>query len=506
MLPWKSIIQIQNEGDCPVYLQIANAICGEIKKGHLGPGVKLPGTRQLSELIDVHRKTIVRAFEELDAQGWIEMRPSQGTFTSRDLPEINPRKLAAGQERPKSFAPATGYHVPVNNLIKAPVSPLRNITGFHDGPDPRIAPVDEIAKAYRAVLLKNVNLKYTSYVETAGTTRFRKILSEHLNDSRGLQSTYENIIVTRGSTMGLFLITSVLFSKGDNVIVGDTSYYYSDHLFINAGMQLVRVPVDDCGIDVDAIEKICSRKKIKAVHITSHHHYPTTVTLSAARRMRLLALAEKFGFIIIEDDYDYDYHYCSSPILPLVSADTKGMVIYIGTLSKTLAPGIRTGYVIAPVNLILELARLRQVIDTQGDPILELALADLFEDGTIRRHMKKSLQEYRQRRDFVCNALAQLRPAIIDFKIPDGGLAIWAKFHRSVPLPPLAEKMKTRGVILSNGLIHDTGPVSFNATRIGFGWMTQSEAANALDILSSTITESAKSKSPATAHPSSRRS
>src|ERR1700733_8489064 len=112
MLPWKTIIQWQKEGDTPVYLQIANCIIREMKKGRLGPGIKLPGTRQMAETLNVHRKTLVRAYEELDAQGWIEMRPSQGTFTSKELPEINPRKLAAEQERPKSFAAATGYHVP----------------------------------------------------------------------------------------------------------------------------------------------------------------------------------------------------------------------------------------------------------------------------------------------------------------------------------------------------------------------------------------------------------
>jgi GntR family transcriptional regulator/MocR family aminotransferase len=487
MLPWKTVIQIQKESDTPVYLQIANAIILEIKRGRVGPGIKLPGTRLLSEMLNIHRKTIVRAFEELDAQGWIEMRPSQGSFTSRHLPEINPRRLVSNHERPNSFPATTGYPVRVNKLIRTPVSPLRHIQGFHDGPDTRLVPSDEFAKAYRSVLLKKVNLKYTSYVETAGVVRFRQILSDYLNDSRGLQTTYENVMITRGSSMGLYLIVCVLFSKGDIVIVGDTSYYYGDHTFLNAGMQLVRVPVDDCGIDVDAIEKICRRKKIKAVHVTSHHHYPTTVTLSAARRMKLLALAEQFGFVIIEDDYDYDFHYLSSPILPLVSADAKGMVIYVGTLSKTVAPAIRTGYVVAPVNLILELARLRQLVDTQGDPIMELALADMFEDGSIKRHIKKALHEYRLRRDFVCTTLSQLLSDIIDFKVPDGGLAIWAKFHPSVPLPPLTEKLKAQGIILSNGLIHNTTPLTLNSTRMGFGWMTEKEAEKAIGILAHNI-------------------
>ena len=487
MLPWKSIIQLQKQGDCPIYLQIANAISLEIKKGHLGPGVKLPGTRQLSELLDVHRITVVRAYEELDAQGWIELRPSQGSYTSSKLPEINPRRLN-GQQRPHSFATATGYTIPENKIIKDPATPNRHITGFHDGPDPRLIPVDEIAKAFRSVLLKKVNLKYTSYVEVAGVTRFRNILSNYLNDSRGLQTTFENILITRGSTMGLYLLTSVLFKKGDAVVVADPNYYYADRTFMNAGMDLIRVPVDEDGIDVDAIETLCKRKKIKALYVTPHHHYPTTVTLCAARRIRLLSLAETHGFIIIEDDYDYDYHYNSSPILPLASSDTRGMVIYIGTLSKTISPGMRTGYVIAPTNLILELGRLRQIIDTQGDPILELALCDLFEDGTIKRLMKKSLHEYRLRRDFLCDNLSKRFGDIIDFRVPDGGLAVWARFDPAIPLPTLSERMKSQGIILPNGMIHNNSKTSLNATRLGFGWMNLEESAKALDILQKTIT------------------
>lgn len=489
MLPWKSIIQLQKDNPTPVYLQIANSISLEIKRGRIGPGVKLPGTRQLSELLDIHRKTIVRAFDELEAQGWIETQPSKGSFTSKKLPEINPRKFSEERRSTPTIYPAqTGFPVPVNPLIKTPANPMRQVTGFHEGPDPRLMPAYELAKAWRSALLKKVNLKFTSYVETAGIERFRKVLSDYLNSSRGLRTSPANIMVTRGSSMGLFLIVAALFQKGDRVIVGDTNYYYADRTFLQAGMRLTRVPVDDYGIDVDAIEKLTRSKKIKAVFITPHHHFPTTVTLSAARRMKLLDLASSAGFVIIEDDYDYDFHYQSSPILPMVSADHKGMVVYIGTLSKTVSPAIRTGYVVAPENLIAELARLRQLVDTQGDPFMELALADLFADGTIKRVLKKSLQEYHRRRDLVCAALAE--PPFkgkIDFKIPDGGLSIWARFDPAIPLPPLSLRLKEKGVILSNGLIYNNGPISLNATRIGFGWMNEKEAEKALDIFSTLL-------------------
>ena len=121
------------------------------------------------------------------------------------------------------------------------------------------------------------------------------------------------------------------------------------------------------------------------------------------------------------------------------------MIIYIGTLSKTIAHAIRTGYIVGPPNLLLELARFRQLIDTQGDPIMELALAEMFTDGEIRRHMKKALNEYHRRRDFLCNLLMQQLSDHIEFKIPDGGLAIWAKFDKSISLPGTDRKFESAG-------------------------------------------------------------
>jgi len=487
MLPWKTIIQWQKECDTPVYLQIANALIQEMKKGRVGPGIKLPGTRQMSEILDVHRKTLVRAYEELDAQGWIEMLPSKGTFTSKKLPEINPRKFTIQENKGDGFLKGTGYPVRINGKIRTPVLPHRNLTGFHDGPDTRLMLSEELGRAYKSILSRPVNLKYLSYVETAGVQKFRTVLSTYLNSSRGLQTSYENIMITRGSQMALYLLSLILIENGDSIIVGDPNYYYADHVFLHAGGKLVRVKVDEDGMDVDAVEKICRSKKVRALYVTSHHHYPTTVTLSASRRIRLLALAQQYGFVIIEDDYDYDLHYLSSPILPLLSADEKGMVVYIGTLSKTIAPAIRTGYVVAPENLILELSRVRQLVDTQGDPIMELVLAEMFEEGNIKRHMKKALAEYHRRRDFVCGLLQQKLSHVIDFKIPSGGLAIWAKFSKSVPLPALAEKMMAQGVILSNGLIHNNSSVLLNSTRMGFGWMNEPEAERAINIMAKLI-------------------
>lgn len=489
MLPWKSLIPIQKSSSVPVYQQISNNIIQHICSGVIKRGLKMPGTREMSLLLHVHRKTMVSAYDELDAQGWIHSLPSKGTFVSDELPEIRPRKLET--VTPGAFGwDKTGYHFRINTFIKPSSKPLRDVMGFHDGPDVRLIPVEAWGRAYRSVLTRKSGLHHLSYVQENGNYELRKVLSEELNTTRGMQTTPDHIFITRGSQMAMFMLSMILVAPGDHVVVGETNYYYTDRSLMTAGAKLLRIPVDDDGLDMDELEILCRRKKVRAVYVTSHHHFPTTVTLCASRRMKLLSLAEQYGFIIIEDDYDYDLHYESSPLLPVASADRHGMVAYIGTLSKTVAPALRLGYVAAPLNLIAELGKIRQVIDIQGDPVLEQAVAEMFGLGEIRRHMKKALREYRKRRDFLCGQLEKRFEDVIRFRTPEGGLSVWARFDKSVSLLMLHERMKKKGVIISSGMIHNTSPkMNLNATRMGFGWMTSAEAARALQVMEETIAE-----------------
>lgn len=487
MLPWSSLISFEKNADQPVYLQIANTIIKEIRSGILKPGLKLPSTRAMSQILAVHRKTIVQAYDELDAQGWVEIQPSKGAFISDTLPETTPVKLSARAPSATKMN-KTGFTLKSISYINIPSKTLRETTGFHDGPDVRLVPVKQIARTYQGILKRKTGLQNLSYVNVDGRQNLRKIFSEEMNMMRGMNTSPDNIFITRGSQMGLFLISQVLFSKNDIVIVGEVDYYYACQTFIHAGAKLLRVSMDDCGLNIEQIAEICKTTAIRAVYVTSHHHYPTTVTLSAARRMKLLALSEQYGFVIMEDDYDYDFHYETNPILPVASADRKGMVIYIGTLSKTIAPAIRIGYVVAPQNLITELSKIRQIIDMQGDPIMEQAVAELYLEGEIRRHMKKAIKEYKERRDLLCALLSERLSDCVDFKKPDGGIAIWAKYDKKINLPALSQQLRAKGLILSSGLIHNPSEdVLLNATRMGFGWMNKPEIVKAVDILHDAI-------------------
>ncbi len=487
MLPWKTIIKTDKSSEVPVYLQVVNAVIRETRNGIIKPGHKMPGTRTLSETLELHRQTVVKAYDELYAQGWLVLVPSKGTFVSEHLPEVKPKKLVE-EGVPLTHAEKTGYNFRINNVIHSPAQPNRHITGFHDGPDVRLVPGNLLSRGYKSILTRKSGLFLLSYIDVEGRQTVRKAIADYLNSTRGLQTSYENIMVTRGAQMAMFMLASILISKGDLVITGDISFRYADLTFMHAGAKLVRVKVDEEGIDADEIEKLCMRKKIRALYITSHHHYPTTVTLSASRRMKIIHLAEKYKFIIIEDDYDYEFHYESSPILPLASVDRHGMVVYIGSFSKTITPTVRMGYVAAPPNLVQEMAKLRQLIDAQGDPVMEEVVAELLNEGEIRRHMKKAIKIYKERRDFMCKNLKEKFGDIIDFKVPEGGLAIWAQFNKKVQVSELSARLLKNQVALSPGRLHDiTSGRKLNSTRMGFGWMNLNEAEKAINIMEKVI-------------------
>lgn len=481
------MLAIQKSSERPVYLQVCDAVITEIKHGIIKPGTKMPGTRTMAEELGLNRQTVVKAYDELYAQGWLVLVESKGTFVSEQLPEVKPRRFEA-ERTEATISGKTGYAFRVNTSIHAPANPNRHITGFHDGPDVRLVPADLLARGYKSVLSRKSGLLLLSYTDPSGSVVVRKAISEYLNSSRGLQTDERNIVVTRGTQMAMYLLSRVLFEKDDLVVCADVGYRYAELTFMNAGAKLVRVPVDDEGIDVDAVEQVCRRKKIRALYVTSHHHYPTTATLCASRRMKLLQLAEQFRFIIIEDDYDYEFHYESSPILPLASADRSGMVVYIGSFSKTITPAIRMGYVAAPPDLISELVKLRMLVDAQGEPVMEQVIAEMLNEGEVRRHMKKALKIYHERRDAVCSMLKDALGDQIRFSIPQGGLSIWASYDKSISVPELSKKLFEKEVVLSPGLLHDqSSGRKLNSTRMGFGWMNTRQAERAVGILRDTI-------------------
>ncbi len=487
MLPFKTILSLDREAKTPLYIQISNEMIKRITTGVIPVGFKLPGGRKMGEILGISRRTVAQAYEELEAQGWIEIKASQGTFISSKIPVVETTALKEWNNTSNSGSTAHFElycnHDFLERVLPPDPSKIKYTidTGY---PDVRLLPSKDLSQSFYRVLMSKSQHKIMNYAfDFKGNGLLREEISNYLSQTRGIKLTKNNIIITRGSLMAFNLIFQVLLNENDKVIVGDISFKVAKRIIKIAGGIPVPVAVDENGMDVDAIEELCKKEKIRAVFVMPHHHHPTTVPLCAPRRMKLLNLAYQYKFAIIEDDYDYDFHYASSPILPMASADEKGVVLYVGSLSKTVAPSLRMGFIVAPENFINELTRYGRFIDCHGNSGLEKAIAYLFKEGVIQRHLKKSLKTYRVRRDLFCKLLEEKLGKWIQFRIPEGGLAAWVTFDKKFPIHSLREKAAKKGLLISRTVFQDGKGNDLNAIRMGFASLNEEEMKAAIDIL-----------------------
>jgi GntR family transcriptional regulator/MocR family aminotransferase len=267
--------------------------------------------------------------------------------------------------------------------------------------------------------------------------------------------------------MSLYIVSQLLIKQNDVVLVGNLSNYAANMIFQQAGANIKTIPVDEDGLDIDYIKKHFVKQSIRCIYICAHRDYPTMVTLSAERRLKLLLLAKEYGFAIIEDDYDYDFQFKGSAMLPMASAGANGMVIYLGKLGQSLFPSFQTGFVIAPENLISEANNYLQLLDKQGDLIQEQMLSELIHEGEIYRLMKKNIVIYKQRRDSLSQLLTQYFDEIAKWKIPSGGLAIWLEFQPKISLVKLAKETEKNDLFLPQTILYQDKNTC--AIRFGFG-------------------------------------
>lgn len=476
MARWEFTVTFDRTSSRPLVRQIADALCAELRRGRLRPGDRLPGSRTLARTLGVHRQTVALAIDELVAEGWLVTKRASGTFVADRLPQFAPPTPVRGEptRAPAQFA---------LSLAAAPVPELpRTVeagTIFMSGtrPDVRLLPADVIGRAYRRAL-RTRGPVLLSYGEPAGLLRLRQQLSAMLSATRGLIVDADSVLVTRGSQMALALVARALLRPGDAVAVEHPGYRPAWEAFKLAGAEIVPVAVDDHGLDVEALQRILADRPIRALYVTPHHQFPTTVTLTAPRRVALLQLATRHRFAIVEDDYDHEFHYIGKPVAPLATADRAGVVIYIGTMSKILAPGIRLGFVAASADLIERLVAYRSVLDLQGDHALEYAIAELLDEGLVQRHVRKMRRIYRARLQALASELRVKLSGFLTFCQPSGGTAIWVRLRDPRTLSPWVDAARRAGVVFDAGdsfAVRDVVP----GARLGFAALSENELRSA---------------------------
>ncbi|MFB2121500.1 PLP-dependent aminotransferase family protein [Parapedobacter sp. 2B3] len=487
LVPYRSFIHVTRGASTPVYLQVAHQLINAIQRGFLMEGHKLPGGRQLAGLLGLHRNTVVASYAELEAQGWIEILPSRGAFV-RNGKHGQPHKLPSGKSHALVGYPAqAGFRFKRWAVLDNPFDHAPATFALDDGlPDPRLSHVSYLSRLLHTNMRRKGNQRKLGYTNSLAGTYYRENLVNFLNLTRGLHISERNILVTRSLELSIYIVAETLISPGDHVVVGELSYFATNMILQKAGATILTVPIDDEGIDVEAVRRLCERRPIRMLYITPHHHYPTTVTLSAQRRVELLELSVTYGFVILEDDYDYDFHYDGSSLLPMASADTAGMVVYVGTFGRSMAPGFRSGFIVAPTELVAEMDKLLGIMDRYGDTITESALGEMIADGEIHRYLKKAIREYRGRRDHLVRLLDDRLGDMIDMVAPTGGLAVWTKWPPHYNLMQLREACARKDLYLPRYLLYQSK--KYSGIRLGFGSLSLDELTKVVDIVASVST------------------
>ena len=490
-------IALDPGGDTPLFVQISAALARDIARGRLRPGDRVPGTRTLAETLGVHRSTVVAAYAELAAQGWVRARRGGSTYVAAASPDPRPRRFSSKAAVPHGVAKSTGFALEPAG-VGALVVPKLGPGGLYlwgGAPDLRLVPVELLARAYRRVATRRGRTLFGYSADSLGQPELRAAVAKLVTLARGLTADADAVMITRGSQMALDLAARSLIRPGDVVAVEALGYPNAVNVFRRAGAVVVPLPVDQHGMDVGALVALSRQKKVRLVYVTPHHQYPTTVTLSPTRRLALLDHAQRERIAILEDDYDQEFHYDGRPVLPLASSDPNGNVIYVGTLAKILAPGLRLAFVVAPPPLLARMAAERALVDRQGDAVLECSIAELLDDGDVQRHARRTRRIYHARRDAFGAAIDRDLSGVLRYRRPPGGMALWAEVDPAIDVDGWQRESAERGVYFQIGRQFTLDGSAYQSVRLGFALLDEKESATAISRMAAALPTRAKNRS-----------
>jgi GntR family transcriptional regulator/MocR family aminotransferase len=426
---------LARSSDIPLFRQLYARLKDAILQGALAPGARLPATRTLCSLLGVSRQTVLAAYEQLTAEGYLRGGVGQGTFVDEALP------LA---RRASKADAATGNALGLLRALPPRGVAMSSSMGrvrLYEGPPrafrPSMPGLDlfpftlwrklEAAQLRRQLRRPDQAGPYLGYGHANGYAPLRELLCAYLRASRGVVCEPEQIVITSGSQQALYLLSQLLLAPGDGVWIESPGYQGASAPMSVAGARLCTVPVTDEGMDVAYGARYYPDARM--VFATPSHQLPLGVTMSLARRLELLRWATANRAWVIEDDYDSEYRYTGPPLASLQSLDRAGCVIYVGTFSKVLFPALRLGYVVAPPALAEPLARAKAVVDRQSAILPQAVLADFIAGGHFTRHIRRTRDAYAERRAALMAALDDRLGELLTYGPADVGLDLCTHFR-----------------------------------------------------------------------------
>jgi GntR family transcriptional regulator/MocR family aminotransferase len=445
-----------------------------ILAGSLPAGSRLPPTRALAGELGVARQTVVLAYERLAAEGYVRARTGSGTYVATDLPDAAPATATppATAASALSRRGASLAAVPITATTRDADSGLLLAGGL---PAPDSFPAAAWARC-AARVLKTLPPAWAGYPPPQGLHELRVQIAAHLAATRGLAADPGCIVVTAGTQQALRIAAELLLDPGDAAWVEDPGYIAGRGALVSAGATLVPVPSDNEGLDVAAGIRLAPQARLALV--APSHATPLGGALPIGRRLLLLDWAARANAWVLEDDCDSEFRWEGRPLPPLASLDQAGRVIYCGTFSKTLAPGLRLGFAVVPAPLVAAFVRLRSLLDRGTDALTQAVLAEFMQQGLLAPHIRRMRTEYAKRRMAVLAALARYAPGLSTIPAP-GGLHMVARLPDGMEEAAAVRACRTRGLAVAPLRAYYAGPPRMSGVVLGFSGTPTALAADA---------------------------
>jgi GntR family transcriptional regulator / MocR family aminotransferase len=486
-----SFIKIDGTLKTPLHLQVYESLHRAITSGQLTPGTQLPSSRDLAELIQVSRNTVLNAFDQLIAEGYLETNSRQGTFVTSYLPEafIHSPDKREYRQAPASEILRLSEHGQRMAAVKPHQIRQGNAHNIFTNGIPALAhfPFELWAKLTARHYRYSPLSLFDETIPAAGYEPLREAVAEHLRVARSVNCEADQVIITSGSQQGFYLAANLLLDPGDTVWMEEPGCMGPRAAFLACGATLVPVPVDEHGTNVEAgIERA---PEARVAYINPSHHYPLGVTMSLARRYQLLEWAARQHAWIIEDDYDSEFRYVGRPLPSVQGQDTHGLVIYIGTFSKTLFPGLRLGYMVVPKPFARQFAAARAVIDKYPHIINQMVLTDFITEGHFYRHLRKMRRLYNQRRMAMIDLLQKELSDIITLGPSDTGMHICGYLPDDIADHVVAGSAAQRGIEVLPLSEFYIGDEKRNGIILGYTAIPEEHLASGVELLKQSILE-----------------